>query len=103
MAAQNLPEAFDAGREIGPDGAAARRRTLAAFAGLALLGPLGELVRADAPLALGALMLFAGGGNLDLVIQDVAPGVPLRHSWLPALGAVAGFALGLAGHVAVGG
>ena len=106
MAAQNLPEAFNAWREMAADGPMPRGRLLQ-FAGLALLGPaaalFGELVLADHQAALGALMVFAGGGILYLVFQDVAPGVRLRAAWAPPLGAVAGFGLGLAGHLAIGG
>lgn len=42
-------------------------------------------------------MLFAAGGILYSVFQDIAPQAKLNKHWLPTLGAVLGFALGLAG------
>jgi ZIP family zinc transporter len=42
-------------------------------------------------------MLFAAGGILYLVFQDIAPQVKLERHWSPPLGAVIGFALGLLG------
>jgi ZIP family zinc transporter len=44
-------------------------------------------------------MLFAAGGILYLTFQDIAPQVVLKNSRLPALGAIAGFALGLIGYM----
>jgi ZIP family zinc transporter len=49
---------------------------------------------------LGAIMLFAAGGIVYLLFEDVAPQVRLERRWSPPLGAVAGFALGLAGSLA---
>jgi ZIP family zinc transporter len=53
------------------------------------------------PVILGGIMLFASGGILYLIFQDIAPQVPLKRSWAPSQGAVAGFALGLVGHLLV--
>ena len=76
-----------------------------AFAGMALLGPLsawlGFEVLVEQPFILGGIMLFASGGILYLTFQDIAPQVPLEKHWMPAQGAVAGFALGLVGHLLV--
>ena len=57
---------------------------------------------ADAPVATAATMLFAAGGILYLVFQDIAPQAKLAAHWGPPLGAVLGFALGLAGTMWVG-
>ncbi len=46
-------------------------------------------------------MMFAGGGILYLLFEDVAPQMPLERHWAPPLGAVAGCGLGLAGHLIV--
>jgi len=46
-------------------------------------------------------MLFAAGGILYSVFQDIAPQAKLDRHWLPALGAIAGFMLGLAGHMII--
>ena len=76
---QNLPEGFNAYREIrNSDGNTLSSRKI-----------------------ILAIMLFASGGILYLVFQDIAPQVPLKKHWAPAQGAVAGFALGLVGHLLV--
>ncbi|MDX1805298.1 MAG: divalent cation transporter [Alcanivorax sp.] len=104
---QNLPEGFNAFREMrnNPDSTLSAGKIILTFAGLALLGPLsaalGFVVLADMPYLLGAIMLFASGGILYLVFQDIAPQVPLKAHWAPPLGAVSGFALGLVGHLLV--
>ena len=103
IAMQNLPEAFNAWREMDPPRVGT---ALLPFAGIAILGPaaalFGEMVLAEREAWLGGLMVSAAGGILYLVFQDVAPDVPLERAWAPPLGAVAGFALGYAGHLAVG-
>jgi ZIP family zinc transporter len=47
-------------------------------------------------------MLFAAGGILYSVFQDLAPQARLARHWGPPLGAVLGFALGIAGHMLIG-
>ncbi len=97
---QNLPEGFNAWRELGsgpvrPPGAFGR------FLLLALLGPLCGLIGwfwlAELEAALGSVMLFAAGGILYLTFQDIAPQSKLEKHWAPPLGAVLGFALALVG------
>ncbi|WP_206021079.1 ZIP family metal transporter [Antarcticimicrobium luteum] len=101
---QNLPEGFSAFGEIWRHGVAARPLLLA-FALLAGLGPLCALlgmwflVEMDA--VLGAIMIFSAGGILYLLFQDVAPAARTRDSSAPALGAVLGFGLGLAGALVI--
>ena len=46
-------------------------------------------------------MLFAAGGILYLLFQDIAPQSRVNRYWAPALGAVAGFGVGMAGHLLV--
>jgi ZIP family zinc transporter len=66
-----------------------------------LLGPLsawfGFSYLRETSTALGAMMLFAAGGILYLTFEDIAPQAHLARRWAPALGAVAGFMLGLLG------
>ncbi len=96
---QNLPEAFNAEQELAHRFPRLRRMPL--FAAVALLGPvattLGQIALAGQDALLGGLMLFAGGGILYLMFQDIAPKVPLRLHWGPPLGAVFGFLLALLG------
>ena len=102
---QNLPEAFNAYRELDATTEAAPRALLTALALLALLGPLaawiGVELLAHRPVPLGALMVFSAGGILYLVFQDIAPQAKLERAWAPALGAVAGFLLGMVGHMLI--
>jgi ZIP family zinc transporter len=76
------------------------------FCLLALLGPLaasaGFVLLSDLPQMTGALMLSAAGAILYLVFQDIAPQAKLVNQYGPALGAVAGFLLGLAGRLVIG-
>jgi|TARA_B110000037_G_scaffold222744_1_gene299239 ZIP family zinc transporter len=46
-------------------------------------------------MVIDGLLLFAAGGILYVVFQDIAPQAKLKKHWLPSLGAVLGFALGL--------
>ncbi len=103
---QNLPEGFSAFEEIEGGSSWPARRLLGLFTALALLGPLcaavGHLALADAPRVLGAIMLFAAGGILYLIFEDIAPAARQHGDGMPPLGAVGGFALGLLGHLAIG-
>lgn len=100
---QNLPEGFAAHDEIRASTRMGSRRIILLFGLLALGGPLcaaaGLLVLAAQPGLLGAIMLFAAGGILYLIFQDLAPAARLERAWVPSLGAVGGFMLGLAGHL----
>jgi ZIP family zinc transporter len=107
IAMQNLPEGFNAFREMKAGGSGwSDRRLLGLFTAMACLGPVMAfigmaVIEADSPL-LGGIMLFSAGGILYLLFEDVAPQVPLENVWAPPFGAIAGFALGLAGHLATG-
>jgi len=59
-------------------------------------------VLADAPAALGVVMLAAAGGILYLTFQDIAPQAKLDCDWGPPLGAVLGFLVGMVGHQLIG-
>jgi ZIP family zinc transporter len=100
---QNLPEGFNAYREMTARGSMTRGRVLASFALLSLLGPaaawVGIVALSDRPATLARLMMFCGGGILYLTFQDIAPQAKLERHWGPALGAVAGFLLGLVGQM----
>ncbi|MFY0618873.1 ZIP family metal transporter [Shimia sp.] len=106
MFLQNLPEGFAAFREIWGKGRISPAKVLLIFVVLAGLGPLCAFVGfrflAADPETLGAIMIFAAGGILYLVFQDVAPEAHEKGAFSPALGAVAGFALGLAGDMIIG-
>ena len=100
---QNLPEGFNAYRELRSRARQPRSRILISFALLSLLGPLaawfGMVALAGRPVVLAHLMMFCGGGILYLTFQDIAPQAKLERAWGPALGAVGGFLLGLLGQM----
>ena len=104
---QNIPEGFNAFEELTENSKQSVLRLLAGFGLLMLAGPVSALLGfyylPERPEMLGGIMLFASGGIIYLVFEDVAPQAKLENHWSPALGAVFGFLLGLAGHLATSG
>ncbi|MBB1270835.1 ZIP family metal transporter [Shewanella sp. SR44-3] len=95
---QNLPEGFNAFREMRAQ-ASHSSHTLLTMVLLVPIGPiaglLGYFYLAEHHGVLGAVMLFASGGILYLIFQDIAPQAKLKKHWGPPLGAVLGFAIAL--------
>ncbi|MDC0307786.1 divalent cation transporter, partial [Planctomycetaceae bacterium] len=93
-------------REMTSDSQLSSRNVLIAFSLLSLLGPAAAFIGleffAEREGSLGVLMLFASGGILYLTFEDIAPQAVLKNSRLPALGSIAGFALGLIGYMFTG-
>jgi ZIP family zinc transporter len=97
---QNLPEGFNSYRELKtlkkPN---EKNWTMLVMVGLVLLGPVsgltGYYLLSDYPDILGGVMLFASGGVLYLIFQDIAPQSKLNRHWAPPLGAVIGFCVAL--------
>lgn len=104
---QNIPEGFNAYRELKALESFRHIRTLVVMLLLVLLGPffalLGWLYLANYPMLLGSIMLFASGGILYLIFQDIAPQSRLNRHWAPPLGAVLGFGLALMGQLIIEG
>ena len=102
---QNLPEGFNAYRELRSSTKMKPRRIIIAFTLMAALGPasglLGYHFLADREAIVGALMLAAAGGILYLTFNDIAPQAKLQNRFAPPMGAVTGFLLGLIGHMLV--
>jgi len=92
---QNLPEGFNAYREILRLAGDRQQQTLRIMSIMILPGPvagiLGWAIAPDHPEIVGATMLFASGGILYLLFQDIAPQSRLEKHWAPTLGAVLGF------------
>lgn len=103
IAIQNLPESFNAFREIKSSNNHSSARLLLAFGAIALVGPLSAFVGSEVlskkTFWLGIVMLFGAGGILFLTFRDVAPQSRLDKHWLPSVGGVIGFAVGLIGHL----
>lgn len=102
MAAQNLPEGYASYLEM-TQSKTSRKRLLCMFTVVGLTGPLyillgtGVFVNMETVLAL--MMTFCAGGILYLVFKDIAPRVSYKNHWLPPLGTVLGFTIGLIGYL----
>lgn len=105
IALQNVPEGFNAFDKMESDWPAASRLFLL-FVLMVPIGPLaaafGMGVLVIHPGLLGGVMMVSSGGILYLIFQDIGPLAHSEGSWVPPLGAVAGFALGLSGHLMTG-
>ena len=106
IAMQNLPEGFNAYRELARLPGYTSGKTLVFMACLVITGPLAGLLGyfflSERPVVLGAIMLVASGGILYLIFQDIAPQSRLDNHWAPPLGAVVGFCLALFSHDLLG-
>lgn len=106
IALQNLPEGFNAFREMAGRSRVRGRRVLIVMACMVPLGPvmgwLGMSWLAPHPDLLHGIMIFAAGGILYAIFQDIAPQVKLARHWGPPMGAVAGFLVGLLGNLWIG-
>ena len=105
IALQNFPEGFNAYRELASSTNFRYLNVVMAFGLMALLGPVfglaGHFILADYPKVISCIMLFAAGGILYIIFQDIAPQSRLQNHWAPPLGAVAGFLLGVMGDLMV--
>ncbi|WP_137222963.1 MULTISPECIES: ZIP family metal transporter [Shewanella] len=101
IALQNVPEGFSAYRELSATATYRPFNIIIMFALMAVLGPIaavsGYLWLSESPKIIAAVMLFASGGILYSIFQDLAPQVKLEKRWAPPMGAVFGFALGMLG------
>lgn len=100
---QNLPEGFNAYRELDSSSKLKGWKLIACLAACVPLGPLAGWIGyqhlASFPRVVDFIMLFAASGILYLTFQDLAPQAKTENQRAPAIGAVFGFLLGLIGHV----
>lgn len=98
---QNIPEGFNAYRELNSSYHFGPKKIMAIFFLMAFLGPVcgvsSYLWMQDQAIAIAVIVLVASGGILYSVFQDIAPRVKLAKHWLPPMGAVLGFVLGMVG------
>lgn len=102
IAAQNIPEGFNAFREMTVGKKAMAKKTallLMAVAGASgvFWGMAGFMFFSPTDFPLKLLMMFCAGGIFYLVFHDIAP-VAHERRWLPSLGSVLGFMVGIIGH-----
>jgi len=98
---QNLPEGFNAFREMRANKHLSSKKIITLFFLMAFLGPIsgvsGYLWLDDSPTVIAALMMFASGGILYSIFQDIAPQVPVKQHWTIPMGALFGFLMGILG------
>ncbi|MGM0424115.1 MAG: ZIP family metal transporter [Thermodesulfobacteriota bacterium] len=105
IGAQNLPEGFNSFRELVAAKLKSGQAMLLLLAA-SLLGPLAAcagyfLLQGQAQLTAG-IMIFASGGIIYLIFQDIAPQASMLRHWTPPLGAVLGFTVGMLGQAILG-
>ena len=102
IAAQNFPEGYAAYLDL-KKSKTPPKHLMRMFTIVGISGPvyilLGTEVFEHMDLILGMMMTFCAGGILYLVFEDVAPRVSMKNHWLPPLGTVAGFTIGLIGYL----
>ena len=107
IGAQNLPEAFNAWREVKAKGRHSKRRVMVVFTGLAAIGPLavglGFVFLSNQPIVTGLIMMAAAGGILFLMFQSITIKAHMKNRQAPSLAALFGFATGMVGQMLLGG
>ena len=103
IALQNLPEGFNAYRELSASSKLTKWKLMLLLAACVPMGPLagwiGFQYLSAYPKVVAFIMLFAASGILYLTFQDLAPQSKSQDQRAPAIGAVMGFLLGVIGHV----
>jgi ZIP family zinc transporter len=96
---QNLPEGFNSYLELNKRMTNIRTLLLLFILAAAdvFAALLGEFFLAEKPKVIACIMIFASGGILYLIFQDIAPLSKERKNWIPATGASFGFILGMMG------
>lgn len=102
---QNLPESFNSYQDLTNSGFVSKKSLIILFL-LSFSGIVGALIGyyflQEQPQVTSGLMLFASGGILYLIFEDIAPSAKLEHKWLPAFGANIGFLIGIVGEKLIG-
>lgn len=103
IALQNIPEGFNAFRELSSSANYRTRTIILSFTAMAFLGPLsavgGYYWFSDHSTVLAMAVMTAAGGILYSVFQDIAPKIKLERHWGPPMGAVLGFMFGMVGEM----
>jgi ZIP family zinc transporter len=99
IGAQNIPEGFNAYRELAGGRTPGSRNVLRFMMLLTPIGPVAAIaahfIFRDQSAAIGAVMLLGAGGIMYILFQDIAPQSRLKNHWAPPLGAILGFAITL--------
>lgn len=97
---QNFPEAFNSFHDLS-SGGWSKKKTLGVFFALSFLGMaaalFGHFVLRNEPVLIAALMTFASGGILYLLMEDIIPESKLVNDRSVPLWAALGFLVGVIG------
>lgn len=97
---QNLPEAFNSFRDMVISGFTVKKTLIMmfflSFAGIAG-AMIGHFFLSGSPDITAHLMVFASGGILYLLFQDIAPESSMKHHRWGTIGACLGFMVGMIG------
>lgn len=101
---QNLPEGFNSYIELRVK--MKQSPTLLLMFGLSFTGIfaalLGDFLLSDNQKTIDMILLYASGGILYLIFQDIAPLSKKKNDWIPATGASFGFLIGMIGEKLLG-
>lgn len=96
---QNITEGFNSFNELKTGGMSTSKnmalQLLTSFSG-PIAGVLGFLFLAEHAPMISGLFMFSAGGILYLIFHDIAPLAHRTGHWIPTLGSVFGFIIGLA-------
>jgi len=102
---QNIPEGFNAYLELRTDSRHKGKTIIYTFFAMSFLGPIlglsGYFFLSEFPVVISGIMLFASGGILYMIFQDIAPLAKIKKRWMPALGAILGFIFGMVGKMLI--
>ncbi|RXK14100.1 divalent cation transporter [Halarcobacter mediterraneus] len=104
IAFQNLPESFGSYIELRAS-AFSKKKSLIILFLFSFIGVffslLGYFFLKDSPVLTSSLMLFAAGGILYLIFEDIAPSMKLKNSRFIAFGVNLGFIVGMLAEVLI--
>lgn len=104
IACQNLPEAFTSYIELRASAFSKLKALIMlfilSFAGV-IFASLGYFFLQNQPFLTSSLMLFAAGGILYLIFEDIAPSMKLKNSRFITFGVNLGFIVGMLGEALV--
>ena len=105
IALQNLPEGFNAYKDFIKNGYSVKKTLLFLFL-ISVLGIFPALFGYELlvffPSIVAIIMLFAAGGILYFVFQDIIPNSVVKSSQAPSFSGVLGFLLGMIGYFYLG-
>lgn len=101
IALQNFPEAFNSYIDFRKSGFTSKKTLIILFY-MSFLGVIfslfGKFMLGDSPQMTASVMIYASGGIIYLIFQDIAPMCKMKKNWIPSIGASVGFMIGMISH-----